>query len=133
MPGAASSTTMTWPPPSSTASWSAAATSSSTALRCARDTWALTIRPPLSHQLNRPEFPELPRRNFRNPQLSEDTVRARTAKLIREGQSSPDLLRVAPKWCCREEGLSDAREPLEKRCPRRSGCVVSLVDEDEVE
>jgi hypothetical protein len=34
---------------------------------CARDTGALTIRPPLSHQLNRPYFPEFRRQNFRSP------------------------------------------------------------------
>src|SRR3989304_9636118 len=58
----------TWPRRSSTASSSAAESSHSTGPRCGPNISDLTTRPLLRHYINRPEFPELKRQNFRNPQ-----------------------------------------------------------------
>src|SRR5437870_4528952 len=57
----------TWRRRSSTASSSAAESSHSTGPRCEPNISALTTRPRLRHYINRPEFPELTRQNFRNP------------------------------------------------------------------
>jgi hypothetical protein len=61
---------------SSTASSSVAATSSWTGPRCGRGIWGLTIPLLRAHQLlNRPEFPESDRRNFRNPHMARSGLR----------------------------------------------------------
>ncbi|HET7786891.1 MAG TPA: ATP-binding protein, partial [Myxococcales bacterium] len=71
MPGVPSCTTMTWRRRSSTESSSAGACSGSKGPPSAPSTSALTLRQALRHrQLHRPEFPELGRQNFRNPQAA---------------------------------------------------------------
>jgi len=72
--GAVSCTTTTWPMPSSIGSSSAADWSCSMGPRCGPNTSDLTNRPRLRHQINRPEFPESMRQNFRNPHRLHGTV-----------------------------------------------------------
>src|SRR3990172_9877227 len=78
----------TWPRRSSTASSSAAESSHSTGPRCGPNISDLTTRPLLRHYINRPEFPELKRQNFRNPQfapiLAQGEELAMAYKLVRD-------------------------------------------------